>query len=231
MGGTKSQQLSLKKEQKDRSFSIHSLSLSNLATAMMMIMMMISNKKFLVTFFFFFLCAIFVLAEEVSIFDAVREDFEGIKDIRSLVQKDASLLESIGPGGQTPLISAVLQGKFHAVKTLLELGANAFATEKDGYNVLHAAGFQGRPMILRLLLDHFSEQSIDMNVATDQHADGYYPLHVSFCILYAAWQHMGSVFAFSPAHNTVFTFHDVPCAMMLLSSGRVGAEHHAMPKP
>ena len=142
-------------------------------------MMMISNKKFLVTFLFFFLCGIFASAEEVSIFDAVKEDLEGVEDIRSLVQKDASLLESIGPGGQTPLISAVLQGKFHAVKTLLELGANVFATEKDGYNVLHAAGFQGRPMILRLLLDHFSEQSIDMNIATDQHADGYYPLHVS----------------------------------------------------
>ena len=186
MGGRNSQKSSLKKnntgskvffEQRDFNWSF---SIDNSPWQMMT--MMIGNKKFLVTFLFFFLRGIFALAEEVSIFDAVKEDSEGVEDIRSLVQKDASLLESIGPGGQTPLISAVLQGKFHAVKTLLELGANVFATEKDGYNVLHAAGFQGRPMILRLLLDHFSEQSIDMNIATDQHADGYYPLHVSFIV-------------------------------------------------
>ena len=73
-------------------------------------------------------------AEEVSIFDAVKADSEGVQGIRSLVQKDPSLLESIGNGGQTPLVSTVLQGKFHSVKTLLELGADVYATEKDGYN-------------------------------------------------------------------------------------------------
>lgn len=137
--------------------------------------------KFLVTFLFafVFVCGIFASAEEVSIFDAVKADSEGVEDIRSLVQKDPSVLESIGNGGQTPLISAVLQGKFRSVETLLELGANVYATEKDGYNVLHAAAFQGRAEVLQLLLDHFREQSIDLDIATDQHTDGYYALHVS----------------------------------------------------
>lgn len=138
--------------------------------------------KFLVTFLFafVFVCGVVASAEEVStIFDAVKADSEGVEDIRSLVQKDPSVLESIGNGGQTPLISAVLQGKYDSVKTLLELGANVYATEKDGYNVLHAAAFQGRAEVLQLLLDHFQEQSIDLNIATDQHTDGYYALHVS----------------------------------------------------
>ena len=136
------------------------------------------------------LCA---YAVEETIFDAIKEDDDGVDTIRALVEKDPAVLESIydwvepgQPGitiyrsGQTPLLYAVLHGKTHAVKTLLDLGANVFATEEDGYNVLHVAGVQGRAEILELLLEHFSKKSIDMNVTTDQHADGYYPLHVSF---------------------------------------------------
>jgi len=101
--------------------------------------------------------------------------------ITSSVQTNPSALESIGPGGQTPLIHAVLTGKATAVKTLLELGADALATEKDGYNVLHAAGFQGRAQILQTLLDHFRQADADktLDPKTDVHKDGYFPLHVS----------------------------------------------------
>lgn len=101
--------------------------------------------------------------------------FEGVQQddgemIRNALGADPSLLESVGVGGQTPLIHAVLTGKLTAVKTLLELGADTTATEKDGYNVLHAAGFQGRDEILKLLLD----RGLD---PLDKHADGFYPIH------------------------------------------------------
>ena len=146
--------------------------------------MAIGNHTFLTSFLLLFaFCALFASvteagSEDDSIFHAVREDKDDGAAIRSWVEKDPSLLESIGSGGQTPLIHAVLQGKIHSVQTLLELGADTSATEKDGYNVLHAAGFQGRGEILQLLLDHFSANGLAMDPSTDQHTDGYYPLHV-----------------------------------------------------
>ena len=148
------------------------------------ITMAIGNHTFLTSFLLLFaFCALFASvteagSEDDSIFHAVREDKDDGAAIRSWVEKDPSLLESIGSGGQTPLIHAVLQGKIHSVQTLLELGADTSATEKDGYNVLHAAGFQGRGEILQLLLDHFSANGLAMDPSTDQHTDGYYPLHV-----------------------------------------------------
>ena len=114
--------------------------------------------------------------------------FEGVKNddgaaIRSAVENDSSILESIGMGGQTPLIHAVLTGKMNAVKTLMEIGADMSATEKDGYNVLHAAGFQGRAEILEVLLRHFADQKeaggFALDPTTDEHKDGFYPMHVS----------------------------------------------------
>ena len=61
-------------------------------------------------------------------------------------------INAIGPGGQTPLLFAVLSGKEKAAKVLVDSDADLTATEKDGYNVLHAAGFQGRADILKMLL-------------------------------------------------------------------------------
>jgi ankyrin repeat protein len=103
-----------------------------------------------------------------AVFEGVQKDDDAM--IRNALEADPSLLESIGVGGQTPLIHAVLTGKLTAVKTLLELGADTTATEKDGYSVLHAAGFQGRAEILKILLD----RGLD---PLDKHQDGFYPIH------------------------------------------------------
>jgi ankyrin repeat protein len=103
-----------------------------------------------------------------AVFEGVQKDDEAL--IRDALEADPSLLESVGVGGQTPLIHAVLTGKLKAVITLLELGADTTATEQDGYNVLHAAGFQGRAEILKVLL----EKGLD---PMDKHRDGFYPIH------------------------------------------------------
>jgi ankyrin repeat protein len=103
-----------------------------------------------------------------AVFEGVQQDDEAL--IRNALAADPSLLESVGVGGQTPLIHAVLTGKLTAVKTLLELGADTTATEKDGYNVLHAAGFQGRADVLKVLLD----RGLD---PMSKHKDGFYPIH------------------------------------------------------
>ena len=43
-------------------------------------------------------------------------------------------INTIGPGGQTPLMHAVLSGKLKAVKALLKLGADTTIGEKDEQN-------------------------------------------------------------------------------------------------
>ena len=107
------------------------------------------------------------------VFVGVQQDDETL--IRTAVKEDPTLLDEKGVGGQTPLIHAVLTGKRVAVKTLIELGADTTATEKDGYNILHAAGFQGRAVILQYLLSDKVKTGLDP--LTDQHPDGYFPLH------------------------------------------------------
>ena len=53
-----------------------------------------------------------------DIFEQVRKDsMEGIK--KAITEKE-DVLNTPGPGGQTPLMHAVLQGKINAVKYLLK---------------------------------------------------------------------------------------------------------------
>ena len=81
-----------------------------------------------------------------------------------------------GPGGQTPLINAVLSGKTDAAKYILEVaGADYTLTEKDGYNIAHASAFQGRSDILTMFLD--SSHIKDKSIFNEPHSDGYYPIH------------------------------------------------------
>lgn len=108
------------------------------------------------------------LAIPNAFFEGVQKD--DVDLIRQAYDENPSLIESVGVGGQTPLVHAVLTGKLEAVKALLELGADTSSTEKDGYTVLHAAGFQGRAEILKELL----QKGLD---PLDQHKDGYYPIH------------------------------------------------------
>jgi ankyrin repeat protein len=103
-----------------------------------------------------------------DLFTAVKED-----DPKGIGQAldDGADINQIGTGGQTPLVHAVLTGKENAVKILLMLGADTSLAEKQGYNVMHAAGFQGRAEILKTLLNH------GLAPLMTEHADGFYPLH------------------------------------------------------
>merc|ERR1711907_421744 len=94
-------------------------------------------------------------------------DLEGVK---RAIAADSSALNVIGPGGQSPLMHAVLGGKTEITKFLLENGADTSIAEKDGYTPMHGAGFQGRAEIAKLLIAHGLDPS-------DMHEDGYTPLH------------------------------------------------------
>lgn len=97
------------------------------------------------------------------------------QDNESLIQDELNQgadINQIGPGGQTPLMHAVLQGREISVKFLLSKGADVTIAEKDGYTPMHGAGFQGRSVIAKQLLDHGLDPLIS-------HADGYLPIHRS----------------------------------------------------
>ena len=102
-----------------------------------------------------------------DIFAAVRAD-----DADAIEQAigDGADINGIGPGGQTPIMHATLQGKVEAVRALLKLGADTTIGEKDGYTPMHGAGFQGRSEIAKLLIAH----GLDPR---DKHSDGYEPMH------------------------------------------------------
>jgi len=96
-----------------------------------------------------------------------RGSFSGVQ--KSLASADE--LNAPGPGGQSPLMHAVLAGMTDIVELLLENGADTTIPEKDGYTPMHGAGFQGRAEIAELLI---TKAKLD---PSDRHADGYTPLH------------------------------------------------------
>ena len=112
--------------------------------------------------FYFFAATIFVVCTSQDIFEAVREDSP--EKIGTALDNGADI-NSIGQGGQTPLMNAVLSGKTAAVEFLLKKGADTSIGEKDGYTPMHGAGFQGRAEIAKLLIAH----GLDPN---NRHSDG-----------------------------------------------------------
>lgn len=78
------------------------------------------------------LCITLTLAVDGNnIFDLIK--LNNIVGIRELLARDPQVLNQRGPGGQTPLMNAVLSGQLSAVSALLEAGADVTIGEKDGY--------------------------------------------------------------------------------------------------
>ena len=114
-----------------------------------------------------FLCIIGVKSVDNALFEAVKADNP------ALIEKalnSGSDINTIGPGGQTPLMFAVLGGKLKSVKYLLSHNPDTTIGEKDGYTPMHGAGFQGRWKIAQVLIDY----GLDPR---DVHQDGYEPIH------------------------------------------------------
>lgn len=84
---------------------------------------------------------------------------------------DENREEFAGPDRQPALVAAALSGHSRVVRTLLEAGADPMAAEKDGFTVWHAAAFQGRTDVLRVLHE-LEVPGYDLSPK-----DGYSPLH------------------------------------------------------
>ena len=102
-----------------------------------------------------------------DVFTAIGSD--NVEQMKVHLRADPASLDRTGPGGQSPLMHAVLTGKERAVKHLLEAGADVTVGEKDGYTPMHGAGFQGRAAIV--------ESLVSAGVPLDEvHADGHPPV-------------------------------------------------------
>lgn len=114
-----------------------------------------------------------------DLFAAIREDDP--TKIQAALDGGAELDEqNKAVGYQTPLVNAILTGKVEAVKFLLDKGADYTIPEIDKYTVFHAAGFQGRAEIVRILGAHTDENGATLlkdTLLMSKHRDGYYPMH------------------------------------------------------
>lgn len=77
------------------------------------------------------LCAATLVSSKSDIFQLVAR--EEISEIEELLDRQPQLLNKQGPGGQTPLMNAVLSGKTNVVKLLLSRNADVSIGEQDGY--------------------------------------------------------------------------------------------------
>ena len=84
-------------------------------------------------------------ADPKELFAAVAAD--DATRLEKALERNPDGLNTKGPGGQTPLMHAVLTGKLSAVKVLLGHGADTTIGEKDGYTPMHGAGFQVCPRL------------------------------------------------------------------------------------
>ncbi|KAK3243531.1 hypothetical protein CYMTET_46824 [Cymbomonas tetramitiformis] len=89
---------------------------------------------------------------------------------KRLIKEGVDINTKGGPGQQTPLMTAVLQGQANMVGLLLDSGADPTIGEKDGYTPVHGAAYQGRANVMKILID----KNFDLN---EVHRDGFTPLH------------------------------------------------------
>ncbi|MCA9501720.1 MAG: ankyrin repeat domain-containing protein [Spirochaetaceae bacterium] len=103
---------------------------------------------------------------------ASRGDAKAVRDsIAAGARIDEHRARYVGPGLQTALVGAALRGHAEVVRVLIEAGADPTIPEKDGYTVWHAAAFQGRAAVLRVL------EALAVPGNGPAPKDGLWPLH------------------------------------------------------
>lgn len=94
--------------------------------------------------------------------------------VQVAVSEGGKDINEIGPGGQTPIVHAILLGHDDVVEWLLFAGANLTIKEDQGFSPMHAAAHAGRERSVRMLAAFGMDPS-------ERHRDGWTPIH------YASW--------------------------------------------
>ena len=74
-------------------------------------------------------------------------------------------IDARDPGGETPLIRAILEGHADVAELLIADGADVMARNERGLTPLHAAAYSGSAELTQLLLDHGAELEDTANVS------------------------------------------------------------------
>lgn len=77
-----------------------------------------------------------------------------VRKIKTLAEKDPSLVNKLDKDGQSPLYLAANSNKPDMVKLLLELGARINVRNKDGKTALHGASFWGHIECMKILINN-----------------------------------------------------------------------------
>ena len=83
--------------------------------------------------------------------------------VKSLIEKDAALLESRNSDGSTPLHIACMQGNLELARYLLEKGADPLAGDNEDSKPIHVAAISGNTAVVQLFLD----LNIDIDIRDD----------------------------------------------------------------
>jgi len=89
--------------------------------------------------------------------------------LKKAIKRSKIDINSVGGGGQTPLMASCLGGSAKTAEWLIKNGADVTIGEKDGYTCFHGVGFQGRPKVTKVLFEQ--------GLKDDMHTDGYFGFH------------------------------------------------------
>ena len=84
-------------------------------------------------------------------------------ELKVLIRRDNSLLETSDEHGRTLLYLACKSGFYDMVKMLLQEGADINKIQRDGSTALHVAAFYGHLHVVRLLLEYGARTDIKNN--------------------------------------------------------------------
>ena len=82
------------------------------------------------------------------------------EELRDMIKRNASLIESTDEHGRTLLYLACKSGFTDIVKMLLEDGADNNKIQRDGSTPLHAAAYFGHPQVVELLFEYVARTDI-----------------------------------------------------------------------